>query len=108
MKSTPNYSDGSFSVGQVMVLYLLRPRISWLIGIIVSKFYPPTVHTGPEAEEIALEAIDTELEAKKTAPGAVIREEIATNGPAGGAFGFLFVEEWQSWAYSQLIAEFML
>jgi hypothetical protein len=94
MKSIPNYSDASFSIGQVMVLYLMRPRITWLLGIIVLKFYPPTVYTGPEAV--------------KTGPRAVIAEEVVTNGPSGGTFGFLFVEEWQSWAYSQLIAEFML
>jgi hypothetical protein len=101
MKSTPNYSDASFSIGQVMVLYLMRPRITWLLGIIVLKFYPPAVCTGPEAVELGPEAV-------KTGPGAVITEEIVTTGPSGGTFGFLFVEEWQSWAYSQLIAEFML
>ncbi len=101
MKSTPNYSDASFSIGQVMVLYLMRPRITWLLGIIVLKFYPATVYTGPEAVDIGLEAV-------KTGPRAVITEEVVTNGPSGGTFGFLFVEEWQSWAYSQLIAEFML
>jgi hypothetical protein len=101
LKSTPNYSDASFSIGQVMVLYLMRPRITWLLGIIVLKFYPATVYTGPEAVDIGLEAV-------KTGPRAVITEEVVTNGPSGGTFGILFVEEWQSWAYSQLIAEFML
>ena len=101
MKSTANYTDASFSIGQVMILYLMRPRITWLLGAIILKFYPPTVYT-------SLEAIHIDPGAVKTGPDATITEEVATTSHSSGAFGFLFVEEWQSWAYSQLIAEFML
>jgi hypothetical protein len=101
MKRTPNYSDASFSIGQVIILYLMRPRITWLLGIIVLKFYPPTLSTGPEAVDIGPQVVKNSLE-------AIVTEEVVTTGQSSGTFGFLFVEEWQSWAYSQLIADFML
>lgn len=81
MKSTPNFKEG-FSIGQIMVLYLVRPRVTWLLGIIIVKCSPAAVVNGDG---------DGETSALSDTPS-----------------GFNLREDWRPWAYQQMFAEWVL
>jgi hypothetical protein len=124
MNSTTNYTQG-FSIIQVTILYLVRPRITWLLGIIMIKFCPEATRKSSSSslsvhlQTIGSPELSSDLESSilpvpvpmhsvgTSKPETVVTTDDETNTSSGSAFNFR-LEEWQAWAYQQVIAEFML